>query len=345
MKYTSVIKSIAYSLPKKLVSNEEAVFSRLNTHMKYPPKYWGIDCRYHIDSAHGETDFGQAMNAAKQALEAASINAQQLDLLLVSATSPIVTGAETGSERLFPRLARDMQIGLQADGALAFDIEHECGSFMLGLQMAANYIKAGRFRNVLVCASEHISRVLDFTSPSSVIFGDCATAAVVCAGDGEADFISSAYFSDSTFYEIATMQWRQPENCLDTDAPYRPYFTLPDDSPGHMQSFVPFAIPKVVNKLLSQVGIPKQDIACFIFHQPSSMIVNAWAHYITGIEGRYLTNMQDHGCMVASSLPFTLHQAIKQNRLRTGDYVVIAGAAVGWSFGAQLWRMGDCVAV
>lgn len=340
------IKSISYQLPKTCVSNFDNKFEKLSKNMKFPPQYWGIDSRYHIDRESTESEFELALAACEKAMTAAGVSADELDLLICSATSPMMSGINQQNkqrcERFFPRLSTDLRHALGIK-ALCFDIEHECGSFVLGLQIAASYIKAGRYRKVLICSSEHVSRILDFTSSSGVIFGDCATAAIVSESDSDADLLGSYFYSHSEHYDVATLQWRMPDQADASDT-LQPYFTLPGDSPERMQSFVPLGVPKAVNTALANMNLTPNDISFFVFHQPSAMIVSAWANYIGVPEGRYSMNMDKNGCMVAASVPFTLHEALLNKKIQAGDLVVISSAAIGWSFGAQVWRVGEILA-
>lgn len=340
------IKSIAYKLPKTCVTNYHEKFARLSKNMKFPPEYWGIDSRYHIDKETSESEFELALDACRQAMQAANIRPNDIDMLVCSATAPVVSGINQHNkqrqERFFPRLADDLRHALDIK-ALAFDTEHECGAFVLNLQIAASYIKSGRCRNILICSSEHVSRVLDFTSSSGVIFGDCATAAVISRSDSDADLLCSFFYSNPEHYEVATLQWRLAEQPDEND-PLQPYFTLPGDSPEKMQSFVPAAVPRAVKEVLKKANMSVEDIRFFVFHQPSAMIVSAWANYIGVADGGYSMNMDKNGCMVAASVPFTLHQAIKDKQVQAGDTIIISSAAIGWSFGAQIWKVDDIIA-
>ena len=315
------IKSIAYRLPKTCVDNYHEKFAKLSQSMKFPPQYWGINSRYHIDTQTNESELELAVDACQQALAAAQMKPDDIDMLLCSATSPVLSGLNQENtqrkERFFPRLSGDLRAALQIK-ALAFDTEHECGSFVLNLQIAASYIKSGRYRNILICSSEHVSRILDFTSSSGVIFGDCATAAVISVSETDADLLCSFFYSNPEHYEIATVQWRLPEHADETDS-LQPRFTLPGNSPEVMQTIGPPATPKAVKAVLAKANMKLDDIRFFVFHQPSAMIVSAWANYIGITEEQFSMNMGEYGCMVAASVPFTLHQALKSEKIKKGQ--------------------------
>ncbi|MBN3819346.1 3-oxoacyl-ACP synthase III family protein, partial [Paraburkholderia sp. Se-20369] len=257
-----------------------------------------------------------------------------------------------GLRRFAPRLARALRDRLGATRALDADVEMECASFMLQLQIATNLIKAGRVKRALVCSSERMSAVVDYTSKASTNFGDGAAAAVLVAepadSDG-ADWLDAAYHSDATRYDLATMQWRNARAPADDDAandaenPFGVYFTLKPEAQEAISRFVPVAVPDIVERLLHRSGIGIADIDAMVFHQPSALIVRAWAQRLGLKPDQYVIRVADCACLVSAAVPFALFDSIRRGVIRPGSLVVLAGAAAGWSFGAQLWRWGETV--
>ena len=78
--------------------------------------------------------------AAKQALEQAGWRPEQVDLILLATSSP---------EDLFGS-APAVQAALGASNAVAFDLTAACSGFLFALITAAQYIRSGTYRRVLV---------------------------------------------------------------------------------------------------------------------------------------------------------------------------------------------------
>ncbi|MGY4730731.1 3-oxoacyl-ACP synthase III family protein [Burkholderia pyrrocinia] len=343
--------SLACRLPTRHVHNDDPLFSRVEPIPAEWWQFWGIESRYMIDPDAGETELTLAEGAAREALELAGVDAGELDLVLFNMTSPFVTHAD-GNRRFAPRLARTLRDRLGAKRALDADVDMACASFVLQLQIAANLIKDGRVKRALVCSSERMSAVFDYTSKSSTNFGDGAAAAVLVAEPPDprgANWLKAAYHSDSTHYDLVTMRWRKAfaESGRDADEDdgnrFGAYFTLKPDAQEAIARLMPDAIPGVVARLLNQSGIGTADVDAVVFHQPSALLVRAWAQRLALAPRQYVIRVADCACLVSAAVPFALHESIRQGIIQPGSLVVIAGAGAGWSFGAQLWRWGETV--
>ncbi|TDA46057.1 3-oxoacyl-ACP synthase III family protein [Burkholderia pyrrocinia] len=345
------IASLACRLPARQVLNDDPVFAGVEPIPSEWWKFWGIESRYMIDPATGESELALAERTARDALARAGVEPAELDLVLFNMTSPFVSLAD-GRRRFAPRLARALRDRLGATRALDADVEMECASFVLQLQLATNLIKQGRVKRALVCSSERMSAVVDYTSKSSTNFGDGAAAAVLVAEPADpdgADWLDAAYHSDATRYDLVTMQWRNAraaagdDAATDADNPFGVYFTLKPEAQEAISRFMPVAIPDIVERLLHRSGTGIADVDAMVFHQPSALLVRAWAQRLGLKPDQYVIRVADCACLVSAAVPFALYESIRQRVIRPGSLVVIAGAGAGWGFGAQLWRWGETV--
>ncbi|NTZ89018.1 3-oxoacyl-ACP synthase III family protein [Burkholderia metallica] len=345
------IASLACRLPARQVRNDDPVFAGVEPIPAQWWQFWGIESRYMIDADAGESELALAERTARDALARAGVAPAELDLVLFNMTSPFVTHAD-GRRRFAPRLARALRDRLGATRALDADVEMECASFVLQLQLAANLIKQGRVKRALVCSSERMSAVVDYTTKSSTNFGDGAAAAVLVAEPADpdgADWLDAAYHSDGTRYDLATIQWRNARATADDDAasdpdnPFGAYFTLKPEAQEAISRFMPVAIPDIVERLLHRSGIGVADVDAMVFHQPSALLVRSWAQRLGLKPDQYVIRVADCACLVSAAVPFALYESIRQGVIRPGSTVVLAGAGAGWGFGAQLWRWGETV--
>ena len=108
--------------------------------------------------------------ACRQALERAGRDAANVDAVLCAASN---------MERPYPAMAIEIQQALGIDG-FAFDMNVACSSATFGIQTAADYIRAGNAKSVLVVSPEITSGHLNWRDRDShFIFGDVATAVLV----------------------------------------------------------------------------------------------------------------------------------------------------------------------
>jgi len=119
----------------------------------------------------GESTCSMATEAARKAMDRASVTAGEVDAIILSTASP---------DRLLPSTAVDVQAALGATRAAAFDISAACSGWIYGLTVAEGLLSAGSAETVVVIGSEKMSAILDWTDRSTcVLFGDGAGAAVV----------------------------------------------------------------------------------------------------------------------------------------------------------------------
>jgi len=115
-----------------------------------------------------------AVAAARQALANAGRDAADVDAVLCACSN---------LQRAYPAIAIEVQAALGIEG-FAFDMNVACSSATFGIQTAADFIRAGHARSVLVVNPEICSGHLNWRDRDShFIFGDVATAILVEAAD------------------------------------------------------------------------------------------------------------------------------------------------------------------
>ena len=118
--------------------------------------------RRHI--AEEDTTVSMAVKAAKNALTDAKLNADDLDLILVSTITP---------NTVIPSTACEVQKELGAVNATCFDISAACSGFVYAYNTAQAYIAAGMYQNILVIGSETLSGIVNWKDRGScILFGD-----------------------------------------------------------------------------------------------------------------------------------------------------------------------------
>jgi len=117
-----------------------------------------------------------AVRAARQALERAGRDPMDVDAVICAASN---------MQRAYPAMAIEIQaaLGCNPEG-FAFDMNVACSSATFGIQTAADFVRAGHARSVLVVNPEICSGHLNFKDRDShFIFGDVGTAILIEAAD------------------------------------------------------------------------------------------------------------------------------------------------------------------
>jgi 3-oxoacyl-[acyl-carrier-protein] synthase-3 len=338
MKIKSSIKSVAISIPQKYCDNNTPPFSEIPNVPKNWERLWGIKGRYMIDKELGESCSVLAKDACEKAIDKAGLSVQDIDLII--ATSCTITGwSDKNPEMIFPGLSDYLKTELQCNNAtMTLEVNQTCISFMVALQIASDYVEAGMYKNVLICSSETFTILADFRSSSSTLFGDGSGAVVVGQSKNNGSMLAAYYKSIPTHNEIATLQWRPPLGNTNKQE-IRPYFTLEENGPALMQTFVPQNVPVVALKAIEKANLSVEDIDHFVFHQPSPLLLKMWAMGIGIKNDKYTNTVEKYSCLSSASTPLTLYKALKNGKISPNNTIVIAGASIGWGFGAQVWNV------
>ncbi|MBI3118205.1 MAG: ketoacyl-ACP synthase III, partial [Candidatus Hydrogenedentes bacterium] len=215
------IVGVGRYLPARVVPNAE-VEARCGLRAGWIERKTGVRERRWV--VH-ETSSQMAAWAAEEALADAGMKAGEIDLILNASGTPEQVIPDTGA--LIQR-----ELGLGNSGIPSFTIHATCLSFLMALDVAANYLALGRYQRILIACADIASCALNFKEPeSSVLFGDAAGACVVTrTPPGEDSALLAAYFA--TYGEGASLtelrgggSRRHPNNPL----------TRPADALFHME--------------------------------------------------------------------------------------------------------------
>ena len=171
----SILLGTGSALPARTVSNAELA-QTVDTSDEWIVERTGIRNR-HI-AADGETTATLAADAARQALDAAGVSAQDIDLIVLATATP---------DQTFPAAATKVQAMLGIDDCVAFDVAAVCSGFLYAVTVADSMIRSGAATRALVIGSETFSRILDWEDRTTcVLFGDGAGAIVLEAQESDA---------------------------------------------------------------------------------------------------------------------------------------------------------------
>ena len=205
MIYSRIIGTGGY-LPEKVVTNDDLARS-VETSDEWIRSRTGIRQR-HI-AAEGQTSSDLAYEASREALKAAGVSTDEVDLIVVATSTP---------DQIFPSTACLLQARLGIHGCPAFDVQAVCSGFVYALTIADNFLRGGRHRCALVVGAEVFSRILDWNDrTTSVLFGDGAGAVVLKADSRLSAFSTTAPAPSPKSTEVVrSFQSRMREN---TSAP------------------------------------------------------------------------------------------------------------------------------
>ena len=312
-------------LPERILTNHDLA-KMVDTTDEWIVERTGIHER-HI-AADGELTSDLAHNAARQALEAASVLPQEVDLIIVATTTP---------DHTFPATATRVQAMLDTRNGFAFDIQAVCSGFIYALSVADNFIRSGQVETAVIIGAETMSRLLDWNDRGTcVLFGDGAGAVVMRAGvarsidgTGERGILCTTLHSNGHHYDLLHASggpsWTQTAGFL------------------RMQGREVFRhavanLASVVDESLKTAGLEKKDIDWLVPHQANRRIIDGTARKLSLPPSRVVLTIEKHANTSAASVPLALDTAVRDGRIQPGHLVLMEAMGGGLTWGAALVR-------
>ncbi|MEH2161968.1 MAG: beta-ketoacyl-ACP synthase 3 [Nostoc sp.] len=274
---------------------------------------------------------GLATAASSQAIAASGIRPEDLDLILLATSTP---------DDLFGS-ACQVQAQLGATNAVAFDLTAACSGFVFGLVTAAQYIRTGVYKNVLLIGADILSRWVDWEDRRTcVLFGDGA-GAVVLQADKSDRLLGFALKSDGTqnhhlklAYAGASQELLPGVNI--TKGTYQP-ITM---NGKEVYRFAVQKVPEIIDKALFQANLSVDQIDWLLLHQANQRIIDAVAQRLNIPEHKVISNLAQYGNTSAASIPLALDEAVRQGKIKPNDIIATSGFGAGLTWGAAIFKWG-----
>ncbi|KMQ81152.1 3-oxoacyl-[acyl-carrier-protein] synthase, KASIII [Candidatus Burkholderia pumila] len=279
----------------------------------------GIHARHF--AAPDQTTSDLALIASQRAIEAAGIDPQSINLILIATSTP---------DFVFPSTACLLQnkLGIRNNGA-AFDVQAVCSGFAYGIATADSFIRSGMARTALVVGAETFSRILDFKDRTTcVLFGDGAGAVVLQTSD-EAGVLASALHADGSYSDILCTPGNVNGGVVSGSA------FLHMDGQAVFKLAVN-VLEKVALEALDKAQFQPQDIDWLIPHQANIRIMQSTARKLGLPMERMVVTVGEHGNTSAASIPLALDVAVRDGRIKRGQNVLIEGVGGGFTWGASV---------
>ena len=318
----SVITGTGSALPAKCVTNADLA-ARVDTSDEWIVERTGIRQRYIADDS--ETTSTLATAAARNALEAAGVDAQEIGLIVLATATP---------DHTFPATATQVQAALGCGGGVAFDVQAVCSGFLYALATADSLLRTGMATKALVIGSETFSRILDWDDRTTcVLFGDGAGAVVLEAQDVAADgpgILASRLHADG-----------QHKDMLYVDGGPSTTGTVGKLRMKGREVFrhAVVNLASVLKEVLEESGTSAADIDWVVPHQANARILDATARKLDLPAEKVVVTVDRHANTSAASVPLALDTAMRDGRIKPGNLVMFEAMGGGFTWGASLARM------
>lgn len=336
---TCRILGTGHYAPERVVDNAE-LEKLVETSDDWITTRTGIK-RRHI-AADGEVTSDMAAAAGRRALEAAGLNAADLDMIIVGTITP---------DTPIPGCAVQVQQKIGAMDIPAFDIAAACAGFVYGMQIGQQFVTSGAARCVLVIGVELLSRVLNWDDRTTcVLFGDGAGAVVLGPSDlevdgddgerdtGRAGILSCGIFTDGSLAGALHIPAGGSASPLDAQK-------IGDrQNKVHMVGNHVFrtAVKNLTSssaQILKASGLTSAQLDWVVAHQANIRIIHQVSNRLGFPLDKFVINIDEFGNTSSASIPIALDQAVRDGRIQKGQHVLMCALGAGISWGAALIRM------
>ncbi len=321
------IKGIGAYVPEAFLTNSD-LERMVDTSDQWITERTGIKKRHKANPEQATSDL--AREAALKAIADAGIKPTDLDIIIVGTATP---------DMFFPSTACLVQKEIGATKAAAFDISAACSGFLYGLSIAEDFVRAGKYENILVVGAETLTRILDWSDRTTcVLFGDGAGAAVVGrVGDGHG-IISTFLGSDGSMGDLLKLPAggsRMPA----TEETVRKRLHYVKMEGNKLFKAAVKAMVNAATKVLDDSGYRSQDLDLLVTHQANIRIIDATAKRIDISDEKVYRNVHEYGNTSAASIPIALAEAKQKGMLRDGMLVelVAFGGGLTWASVLMVW--------
>lgn len=271
-------------------------------------------------AAPDETVSTMGFEAAQKAIEAANIDPQEIDLILVATTS---------NSHAYPSAACQIQGMLEIDDAIAFDLAAACTGFVYALGVADQFIRTGKVKKALVIGSDLNSRKLDETDRSTVVlFGDGAGAVILEASEQEGIISTHLHASAD---KNAALLLPQPERGMAKSG----YIEMQGNETFKLAVR---ELSNVVEETLAANNLDKKDIDWLVPHQANLRIISATAKKLDMDMSQVVVTLDRYANNSAATVPVALDEAVRDGRIQRGQLLLLEAFGGGWTWGSALVR-------
>ena len=312
--------------PEKVLTNAELA-RMLNTTEEWIEAMSGIKERHIAAPSQATSDLGTI--AAQRALARAGVSPDEVDLIIVSTSTP---------DMQFPSTACLIQERLGVKNVPAFDLTAVCSGFVYALTVGAQFIANEFYRTVLVIGTEAVSRVINWSDKDTcMLIGDGAGAVVLRQAPSGYGVLSAKLGADgsgASFMMVPAGGSRKPA----TAEVIEKKMNKIQMNGSEVFKFAMKKLPEVTEQALELANLHTEDLKLIIPHQANRRIIEAAARRMDLPLEKFLLNVEHYGNTSSATIPIALHEALETGRIESGDLIALTGFGGGLTWGSLIMR-------
>jgi len=313
-------------LPEKVLTNFD-LEKMVDTSDEWIRTRTGIQIR-HI-AADDEATSDLVIQAAREAITNADIQADDIDTVIVATVTP---------DHFFPSTAAIVQAALNLRDVPALDISAACSGFIYGLILANGLLKTNTSKCVLLVGAETLTKITDWQDRNTcVLFGDGAGAVVLKLAQGDSDILAYDWHADGSLGELLIQPAggsRMPAT-RETVEKRLHYIKMQG---REVFKHAVRCMSESATRVLELAGVGADKLRLFIPHQANIRIIEAVRERLGLPQDKVMVTIHKHANVSAASIPLALYDAVNEGKIDRGDLVLLTAFGGGFTWGSVLLR-------
>ena len=326
------IAGVGFKVPETVITNEDLT-KILDTSDEWIKTRTGIEQRHVLSGNESAVEMG--IEAGKRALAKSKINAEEIDYIIAAASF---------GTHIYPSTACEIQRAIGAVNAACFDITAACSGLIYGMGIARGFIKSGMAKNVLIVATDAVSRCVDWTDRAScVLFGDGAGSVMLTVSDDEQDDILSIDLKAEGHLGHYIQMATPGKNCPLVEANDEPDTFVHMDG-KEVYKYVVTKLPNYIEECVEKSGLKMNEIDYLVPHQANLRIIEALEKRLEFNPDNVISNIQNYANTSAASIPIALVEAIESGKMKLPCSAILTGFGAGMTVGTTVVKLREGIA-
>lgn len=318
------IIGMGHAFPEGILTNAD-LEKIVDTNDEWITTRTGIKQRHKAAADEYTSQF--AVRSARQAIERAGIEPNDVEIIICATTTP---------DQILPSTGCLIQAELGCENAAGMDIFAACSGFIYGISMVESMIRTGQIRYALVIGAEVLTKYVDYTDRSTcVIFGDGAGAAILGPVDSGKGILatkirSDGRYEDSLYARGGGTKFGTSHETIDNRMHY---FAMKGNE---IFKLAVRSMADISLEMLAKAGRSIDEVAMIIPHQANQRITDAVASRLGVPEEKVYSNIAQTGNTSSASIPIALDECLQSGKINEGDLVVLTAFGGGVTWGASV---------
>lgn len=323
----AVITCVGGYVPDYVMTNEE-ISTMVDTTDEWIMTRIGIKERRILKEKGVGTSF-MGTKAIEEIFRKTDVKPEEIDLVICATTTP---------DYFFPSTAALMAHNLGMTNAFAYDMEAACSGFIYGLETANAFIKAGRYKKIILVGGDKLSVVTNYTDRTTCpIFGDGAGAVLIEPTTEKVGFIDSQLYVDASGFKHLHVYGGGSANPLTCEDIGNHRNTIYQEGKAVFKVAVT-NMSSASELVMKRNGLTKDDIDWVVPHQANIRIIDAVANRMGLDRNKVMINIHKFGNTSAGTIPLCLWEW--EEKLKKGDNLILTAFGGGYTWGATYLKWG-----